>query len=299
MPASGTIVEQRTGKDVGFDALVAALSKEGGPAVVYVGEGHDQAAHHAFQAKVLDAVTKDARGPIAFGLEMFYKPYQSVLDDYVAGTIDEKTMLEKTEWKTRWGYHWEMYAPMLRICRERKIPVIALNAPKEITRTVSQKGLDGLTTEQRATLPPLDMTDAAHRAFVKRAFEGHGPGMKPEVFERFYTSMVIWDEVMSSSVADWLQKAGDGARMVVIAGNGHIADRYGIPSRAARKSKKPYATIVQEILDKDGSLRGERRTDTTYADYTAWWTESAPPEPILVPKPKSKPAAEKGRLPRV
>ena len=69
-------------------------------------------------------------------------------------------MLERTEWATRWGFGWEMYAPMLRLCRERGIPVIALNAEKEITRTVSREGLDALTPEQRASLPPLDATDA-------------------------------------------------------------------------------------------------------------------------------------------
>jgi uncharacterized iron-regulated protein len=265
------------------------LTDPGAPSVVYVGEGHDQADHHAFQAKVFDGIASHSRGPVALGMEMFFRPFQPHLDAYVAGEIDEKTMLEKTEWKTRWGYGWEMYAPMLRLCRERKVPVIALNAPKEITRTVSQKGLDGLTDEQRATLPPLDMTDAAHRQFVRRAFEGHGPGMKPEVFERFYTSMVIWDEVMSSSVADWLEKAGPDARMVVVAGNGHIADRYGIPARAARKSKRPYATIVQEILHGKGDDPADRRHDTTYADYTAWWKESAPPEK---PKAPANPAAK-------
>src|SRR5204862_6204934 len=109
-----------------------------------------------------------SRGPVALGMEMFFRPFQPFLDAYVTGEIDEATMLEKTEWKARWGFGWEMYAPMLRYCREHKLPYVALNAPKVVTRTVSQKGLDGLSAEQRATLPPLDMTDAAHRAFVRR-----------------------------------------------------------------------------------------------------------------------------------
>ena len=282
MPAAGTILDHRADEAITFPQLVERLA---GVRVVHVGEFHDQAAHHAFQAKVLAALAEKTDTPLALGLEMFFTPFQPALDAYVAGEIDEQTMLERTEWATRWGFGWEMYAPMIRLCREKKLPVIALNAPKEVTRTVSRQGLDALTPEQKASLPPLDMTDGAHRAFVKAATGGHGSGMKPEAFERMYTAMVIWDETMSSNVAAWLEKAGPGSRMVVVAGNGHIADRYGVPGRAARKSKAPYATIVQEVR------RGqtERRSDTTYADFTVWWEESAPPKP----PPPAKPAAPK------
>lgn len=289
-PAAGTIFDHRADETVTFAQLVERLA---GARVVHVGELHDQAAHHAFQARVLAALAERTDTPLALGLEMFFTPFQPVLDAYVAGEIDEPTMLEKTEWATRWGFGWEMYAPMLRLCREKKLPVIALNAPKEVTRTVSRQGLDALTPEQRASLPPLDMTDGAHRAFVKAATGAHGGGMKADAFERMYTAMVIWDETMSSNVAAWLEKAGPGSRMVVVAGNGHIADRYGIPARAARKSKAPYATIVQEVR------RGQAqwRTDTTWADFTVWWDESAPPKPPPAPKPAAKPAADAPKPP--
>ncbi len=291
MPAAGTILDHRADEAITFPQLVERLA---GVRVVHVGEFHDQAAHHAFQAKVLAALAEKTDTPLALGLEMFFTPFQPALDAYVAGEIDEPTMLERTEWATRWGFGWEMYAPMIRLCREKKLPVIALNAPKEVTRTVSRQGLDALTPEQKASLPPLDMTDGAHRAFVKAATGGHGSGMKPEAFERMYTAMVIWDETMSSNVAAWLEKAGPGSRMVVVAGNGHIADRYGVPGRAARKSKAPYATIVQEVR------RGqtERRSDTTYADFTVWWEESAPPKPPAPVQPAApKPAPDAPKPP--
>ena len=291
MPAAGTILDHRADEAITFPQLVERLA---GVRVVHVGEFHDQAAHHAFQAKVLAALAEKTDTPLALGLEMFFTPFQPALDAYVAGEIDEQTMLERTEWATRWGFGWEMYAPMIRLCREKKLPVIALNAPKEVTRTVSRQGLDALTPEQKASLPPLDMTDGAHRAFVKAATGGHGSGMKPEAFERMYTAMVIWDETMSSNVAAWLEKAGPGSRMVVVAGNGHIADRYGVPGRAARKSKAPYATIVQEVR------RGqtERRSDTTYADFTVWWEESAPPKPPAPVQPAApKPAPDAPKPP--
>jgi|GEM_PF-888297 len=280
----GAIVGMRSGTVVPFDAMVDRLLTAN---VVYVGESHDQKLHHVFQAKVLEAVVARAKGPVALGLEMFFVPYQAALDAYVKGEIDEATMLERTEWKTRWGFGWEMYAPMLRLCREKRIPVVALNAPKEITRTVSRTGIDSLTPEQRATLPTLDTQDAAHRAFVKEAFGAHGADMPAEKFERFYVAMVIWDEVMSSSVASWVEKAGPGATMVVVAGNGHVENRWGIPDRAQRRTKLPYKVIVQEVGGK-GEEEGTE-LDPKRADFVVRWAESAPPKP----KHPAVPAAPK------
>ena len=295
-PKPGTILDHRSGSAVDFDAMVERLATA---SIVYVGEQHDQAQHHAFQARVLFALVdrwsadSNPTRPIALGLEMFQKPSQPALDAYAKGEIDEKTMLEKTEWATRWGYGWEMYAPMLRLCREKHLSIVALNAPKEITRTVSRKGLDGLTPEQRASLPPLDLSDAGHRAFVKEAFGAHGASMPADTFERFYTAQVIWEETMSSSVAEWLLANGPSAHMVVVAGDGHIADRFGVPARAAKKSQRPYLTVVSLVVEPDDGkphpAEPSLRRDVRYADYTAYFAPSAPAAPPKPSAPKSPP----------
>jgi uncharacterized iron-regulated protein len=175
---------------------------------------------------------------------------------------------------------------MVRLARERGFPVIALNAEREITRTVSRKGLDALTPEQRASLPALDTADAGHRAFVKDAFGAHGASMPAERFERFYLAMVIWDEVMSSSVATWLAANGPDARVVVIAGNGHVADRWGIPARAERKSGRSSLVVVQRTLgDEEGSSDDAPAAfPLSRADYTVFWSPSGPPPKPATPR---------------
>src|SRR5438105_15838112 len=66
VPAAGTILDHRDGTAVSFDALVERLA---GASVVYVGVQHDQAAHHAFPARVLDALLARRRGrPVAPGV---------------------------------------------------------------------------------------------------------------------------------------------------------------------------------------------------------------------------------------
>jgi uncharacterized iron-regulated protein len=151
---------------------------------------------------------------------------------------------------------------------------VALNAPREITRKVAREGLDALTPEERATVPPLDLTVEAHRAFVREAFGAHGAQMDAAKFERFYTAQVVWDETMAEGVARWLAAAGPGSRMVVVAGNGHVQGRHAIPARAERRGAAPYVSIVQEVVEPGTSEPVAR--DLAHADFTVWSAPSGP-----------------------
>jgi len=74
-------------------------------------------------------------------------------------------------------------------------------------------------------------------------------------FEDFYMAQCVWEEVMAESVAGSL---GDG-RLVVLAGNGHIQYKYGIPERAFKRNGAAYRTIYQ-------ASPGEE-ADPSIADY--------------------------------
>jgi len=43
---------------------------------------------------------------LAVGMEMFQKPFQPVVNDYLDGRIDERTFLKKTEYFSAWGYQY-------------------------------------------------------------------------------------------------------------------------------------------------------------------------------------------------
>ncbi len=307
--ASGTILDHRDGSAVTFDAMVDRLATA---SHVYVGELHDQANHHAFQAKVFEALYGKWRGKrVALGLEMFYRPFQPALDAYVAGEIDEKEMLEKTDWDGRWHNYWDAYAPMIRFCREHRIPVLALNAPREVTTTARVKGLAALSPEQKAMLPDLDFADAAHRAHFKAAFGPHAGAMGEEKLEGFYRAFLIWDEVMGATVASFLARNGPDAHVVVVAGDGHVGDRCGIPAHAEKRTGRSYLTVVQYDVEAPnphaalskgqgapGAGKGHEEADDSepdprlslaHADYSAWWSPSTiPPTP---PTPRAKPAS--------
>lgn len=205
--------------------------------VIYLGETHTDKADHVAQLEIIKAM-HEARSDIAIGLEMFQRPFQAVLDQYIAGEITEAELVEQSEYETRWGFDWELYAPIIRYAQSNQIPLIALNTPREITRKVARQGLASLTGDELKYIPPIDEIDTSdenYQAMVAQVFSHHGGhGHSGPSFENFFAAQVLWDETMAESVADYVT-ASPNTQVIVLAGEGHVVFDFGIPSRVKRR----------------------------------------------------------------
>ena len=229
-------------EEAGNRSLQDLLAELAGKRVIYVGETHSRYGHHLLQLEVIRGLYE--RGvDLAIGMEFFQKPFQKWLDAWIAGEISEAEMLEKTQWYDRWRFDYRLYRPILQFAREHRIPVIALNVPRELTEQVSEKGIEGLDREERAQLPAeIDRSDQAYRERLHEVFTRH-QGREESQFERFLDVQYSWDEGMAQSVADYLEHHPEKT-MVVLAGSGHLAYGSGIPSRVARRIGGDYLIIL-------------------------------------------------------
>jgi len=210
--------------------------------VVFVGELHDRYEHHMNQLEIIKGLHRQ-NPKLAIGMEFFQQPFQEHLDAYVAGEIDEREMLLRTEYYDRWKYDFRLYAPILRYARDNAIPVIALNVPKELTEKVGRLGFDGLDEASRALLPQdIDRSNERYRSRIKEVYEQH-PVRDGGDFDKFFEAQLLWDEGMAERAADYLSQNPD-MRMVILAGQGHIAYRDGIPNRLARRIEATSAVVV-------------------------------------------------------
>jgi uncharacterized iron-regulated protein len=175
-------------------------------------------------------------------MEMFQRPFQKVLDDYIDGVISERDMLKKSEYFKRWRFDYNLYRPILSFARENGIRVIALNAPAEATGKTAGEGLASLSAGEREYLPEdLDYSNPDYRADLENIFAVHTSHIN---FNNFMEAQLLWDETMAAAAAENLKKTG--GRMVILAGNGHIRRGYGIPERLKRRTDLPYVSIVQD-----------------------------------------------------
>ncbi|MET0050671.1 MAG: ChaN family lipoprotein [Candidatus Thiodiazotropha sp.] len=210
--------------------------------VVFVGESHDQYAHHLNQLAIIKGM-HDKHSDMAIGLEFFAQPYQSVLDAYVSGEIDEAQMLRDTQYFERWRFDYRLYRPILRYAREHGIPLIALNLESEITEKVGRGGLDALDEDQRARVPAeIDRNNETYHDRLKAIFDSHPHG-EGRSFENFLDVQLLWDEGMAERAARWLNEH-PGSPMVVLAGIGHLMYGDGIPKRLYRRVPDSQAIVL-------------------------------------------------------
>jgi uncharacterized iron-regulated protein len=223
-----------------YSVTEAASTKK----IVYLGEYHDRFSHHNIQLQVIrDLYTKNPM--LAIGMEMFQRPFQSTLDDYMCGVIDEREFLKRAEYFKRWGFDYNLYKPILDFARRERIPVVALNLRKEITEKVSKEGMDALTDEERKELPvETDFSDEDYRYRIRQAFDQH-QGKEEKDFVNFLQAQVLWDETMAESIDGYL-KLNPDRRMAVIAGGGHLVYGDGIPKRAFRRNGLPYLIVLND-----------------------------------------------------
>jgi uncharacterized iron-regulated protein len=235
--AIGTFVANPTAQSRPVQSRSAILKQLFQAQVVYLGETHDSPADHQAQLDILRQL--QAHQPnLAIALEMFQKPFQSSIDQYLDGTISEAELLEQTEYPKRWGFNWDFYAPILRFAKANRIPVLAINTPSEVTRKVARTGLESLTSEDFKWIPPMSDIDTANTVYRQRLQETyqsfHKAHGNSDRFDRFFQAQVLWDETMADAIAQYWLKNRD-CQVVVLVGQGHLLYGDGIPSRVARR----------------------------------------------------------------
>jgi len=213
--------------------------------IIYVGEKHDQFSHHAVELEVIQDLHRRGK-TIAIGMEVFQRPFQKVLDEYIEGRMDEREFLKGTQYFKRWGFDYHLYRPILLFARSEKIPVVALNQRQEVVDKVFRSGLDSLSEEERKSIPSgMDFSDEGYKERLKKIFQEH-EDFRARDFDFFCQAQILWDETMAESIDQFL-KAHPSDQMVVLAGNGHLAHGSGIPKRAARRNGYDYVIILNDI----------------------------------------------------
>jgi uncharacterized iron-regulated protein len=222
-----------------LDGIIPVLAEM---RVVLVGETHDRYDSHLMELEIIRRLHA-VHPRLAIGMEMFQQPFQGVLDNYIAGRVNETQLLRDTEYYRRWRFDFRLYAPILEYAREHKIPVVALNLPVELTSKVGHVGIAGLTEAERRQLPAeIDRSDTAYEVRLRAVYEGH-PGGSRHGFENFVDVQLLWDEGMAERAAQYLREHPD-EMMVVLAGSGHLAYGSGIPRRLTRRLRVKSAIVL-------------------------------------------------------
>jgi uncharacterized iron-regulated protein len=189
---------------------------------------------------------------LAVGMEMFQKPFQPVVNDYLAGRIDERTFLKKTQYFSTWRYDYNLYKPIIDYLKGQNLPIVALNISGEISRKVARDGIYSLSDNEKKQLPgSMDFSNERYRRDLNEVFFLHEKQGELQDFNYFYQAQILWDEVMAESAQKFLTDNPE-RNLVILAGNGHVRHNYGIPERLYRRNHEPFTVVVQNEEMEDG-----------------------------------------------
>ena len=221
----------------------------GRASIVLLGEAHTSAAHHRWQHYMLAAL--HSRWPnLMVGFEMLPRASQAVLDDWSAGRIGEKEMLEGVRWREVWGYDADLYLPLLHFARQNRLPSLALNVDRELVSLVGEKGWEAVDESRREGVSDPAPASQAYReslarlyAFKQQMAAGKADAeygdevdlekvLASEEFGNFVDAQLTWDRAMAEALAEAHRRDPD-AIVVGIVGRGHLEYGYGIPHQLA------------------------------------------------------------------
>ncbi len=239
------------GEEATDDAVLADLASAG---VIYLGETHTIARHHAIQLHVLESLA--SRGlPLALCLEQLEVRDQPAVDRYNHREIDYDTLVKDIGWAKKWT-NYAAYRPLCEFAREHGIPLRALNAPSEVIRAISRGGgLAKLSADQRAMVPTEIVTDdPAYEHMMNLQLAVH-MAMDPAKLRSVFEAQVARDETMAAAIvaARRVTTAPDKLRTaVVIVGAGHLRHGLGTADRVRRRDPGIVERIV--LMTESGQL---------------------------------------------
>jgi len=262
----------RSGRRWSWPALLARI---GAAEAVFIGEQHDDAGAHKFQAAVTDAMCT-ARPGATLSMEMLERDDQYATDGYLAGTLTLEEFVDRAgvrNWAGA-GTWIAWYQPVVDAARACGSPVVAANAPRRFVsqaRTGGYAPLVELPAEDRALFDvPDDLPRDAYRErladLMREARAGtDDPPPTDEEIDAFQRAQLVWDATMAASVSSALESS---PAVVHLAGAFHIG-RDGATVTEFRRRRPGARTLTIVCVDAASDLlRDEDRGLADVVVYT-------------------------------
>ena len=229
------ILHLPTGLKVSFDQMQNVISSS---RVIYIGETHDNTEAHRVQLEIIGDLPRGFPEKISVGMEMFRRSAQQDLDRWSKGELSLDHF--KKLFRKNWGNGYPLYKPIFDFINKNHIPLIGLK-PSKKTENLFRNNEQ---PSDQNNLPQIDFDDRYHRPFSMSIFGGH------QAMEKPYRMLLLWEETMAQTVADFLMDPSNiNSKLVVLAGGFHVQYGFGIPKRAFRRVPHSYSIILPTVTE--------------------------------------------------
>lgn len=186
-------IYNHNGKKVSYKKMLKDLSKQ---EVVLFGELHDNSIVHWIQLRLMKDLAQNR--PLTFGLEMFERDQQSVINEYLKGAISESQFDTLTRF---WNNYKTDYRPMVEWAKAHNIPVVATNVPRTYAKIIHKQGEDALmelNNEEKQFIAPLPIPYDANLPAYQKMMEMFKDS--PHANPNFPKAQALKDATMAYSI---------------------------------------------------------------------------------------------------
>jgi len=259
------LIDVRTDKPL----LVDLTQDDGGLLeydIVFIGENHRHPGNHLAQAMIYQRLLHGGQ-QVILSMEQFERDTQQTVDAYLAGEIGEWAL---RHFGRAWDNYPSSYRPLVEMAKERGLPVIAANAPKDTVICTGRNGLD-----------VLEMLPASRKGEVAASFHTPESGAYFEKFAGFirhgdrakltkdslnrYHAQVVRDDTMAESIDKALQ-AHPEHKLVHLNGHFHSASSLGTVERVKLRRDRKIA-VIQPVMVNNPKKPSFNDKDLATGDY--------------------------------
>lgn len=223
-----------------FPALMEIMKSS---TVIYLGETHDNPAHHHIEQQVIFQLIAQGIRPV-LGFEFFSREQTSHLVRYRSGgktaaaakghgsSLAAETLLRaQVGWKSNRDTDWQRFLPILRKTRELQLPIFGADLPGGLKVSLSRYGYDGLNAVEKLTATRTTFDDPVYREWMlERLRAAHCGWGDASYLQRLYETWLARNEAMAEAIVA-MARANSGQPVVVILGGGHVEHNQGVYER--------------------------------------------------------------------
>lgn len=245
----------KEGKEISYKKMVDDCAKQD---VVLFGEFHNNSIVHWLQLQVMKNLSQ--KRSLIFGLEMFERDQQMILNLLLNNEIDQKRFDTITRF---WNNYKTDYHPMVSYAKDKKIPLIASNVPRKYASLLYKQGEEALVKlsdkekQWMAPLPfPYDASLPAYQEMLKMFYD------PTHANPNFPKAQAIKDATMAYSITEnWQQ----GQLFYHINGSYHSNNYEGI-YWYLKKYNSNLKVVTISVVEVD-EVSKFNKEDKNLADY--------------------------------
>jgi uncharacterized iron-regulated protein len=238
-PLAGSLWKTVAARHATAGEVYAALKKAD---FVLIGEKHDNADHHWIQAKLVSELAAQGR-KAALVIEMLTGAQQLLMDTHLSNHAGDAAGIgAAVGWEKAGWPDWKMYQPIAEQALYNDMPLLAGGLEKDMTKRIAREGPAALGGQRAAALKLYEPVDEELLAEMRQViFDSHCQQLPEPMLGPMQSVTLAKDAVMAGRMVQ-ARASADRDVAVLIAGNGHARDDWGVPLHLRRLA--PGARIL-------------------------------------------------------